>query len=58
MVLKNAGPKPAPIYARSYGRLFPDHVLQADEGCDFDFRRSADREDDGTPLQRYPNPAL
>lgn len=24
-------------YRRGYGRLFVDHVLQADEGCDFDF---------------------
>jgi dihydroxy-acid dehydratase len=24
-------------YRRGYGRLFLDHVLQADQGCDFDF---------------------
>ena len=24
-------------YDRGYGRLFLDHVTQADEGCDFDF---------------------
>jgi dihydroxy-acid dehydratase len=29
----------APHYARGYGRLFLDHVLQANEGCDFDFLR-------------------
>ena len=28
---------PAPQYTRGYGRLFLDHVLQADQGCDFDF---------------------
>jgi dihydroxy-acid dehydratase len=28
-----------PKYRRGYGRLFLDHVLQADEGCDFDFLR-------------------
>jgi dihydroxy-acid dehydratase len=28
---------PPPRYGRGYGRLFIDHVLQADEGCDFDF---------------------
>lgn len=28
---------PEPKYRRGYGRLFIDHVLQADEGCDFDF---------------------
>jgi len=31
-------PSPA-AYARGYGKLFLDHVLQADEGCDFDFLR-------------------
>jgi dihydroxy-acid dehydratase len=31
-------PRPA-HYTRGYGRLFLDHVLQADEGCDFDFLR-------------------
>jgi dihydroxy-acid dehydratase len=29
-----APPKP---YQRGYGRLYVDHVLQADRGCDFDF---------------------
>ena len=29
--------KPAPRYARGYGRLFSEHVNQANEGCDFDF---------------------
>ena len=28
-----------PHFARGYGRLFLDHVLQANEGCDFDFLR-------------------
>jgi dihydroxy-acid dehydratase len=36
--LKSFEPPP-PHYARGYGRLFLDHVLQADEGCDFDFLR-------------------
>jgi dihydroxy-acid dehydratase len=31
----------APHYTRGYGRLFLDHVLQANEGCDFDFLRGA-----------------
>ena len=31
---------PAPKYRRGYGRLFVDHVTQADEGCDFDFLQS------------------
>jgi dihydroxy-acid dehydratase len=31
-------PRP-PHFTRGYGRLFLEHVLQADEGCDFDFLR-------------------
>ena len=30
---------PAPKYQRGYGKLFLQHVLQANEGCDFDFCR-------------------
>jgi dihydroxy-acid dehydratase len=30
---------PAPAYRRGYGALYLEHVLQADEGCDFDFLR-------------------
>ncbi len=30
-------PRPAPRYRRGYGRMFLEHVTQADEGCDFDF---------------------
>lgn len=37
--LDRLGP-PAPRYRRGYGALYLDHVLQADEGCDFDFLRS------------------
>jgi len=29
--------RPAPRYARGYYRLYTDHVLQADRGCDLDF---------------------
>jgi dihydroxyacid dehydratase/phosphogluconate dehydratase len=28
---------PPPHYERGYGALYSQHVLQADEGCDFDF---------------------
>jgi len=28
---------PCRSFDRGYGRLFLDHVLQADQGCDFDF---------------------
>jgi dihydroxy-acid dehydratase len=31
---------PAPPYRRGYGALYLDHVLQANEGCDFDFLRA------------------
>jgi dihydroxy-acid dehydratase len=31
---------PAPHYNRGYGKLFLEHVTQADEGCDFDFLRA------------------
>jgi dihydroxy-acid dehydratase len=30
---------PAPKYSRGYGRMFLEHVTQANEGCDFDFLR-------------------
>ena len=33
-------PRP-PKFGRGYGRLFLDHVLQANEGCDFDFLRGS-----------------
>ncbi|MBI4628181.1 MAG: dihydroxy-acid dehydratase [Candidatus Rokubacteria bacterium] len=38
-------PRP-PRFTRGYGRLFLDHVLQANEGCDFDYLRGA------TPVRR------
>ncbi len=28
---------PKPYYVRGYGRMFSNHIRQADEGCDFDF---------------------
>lgn len=33
-------PEPEPHYRRGYGWLFAQHVLQADQGCDFDFLRN------------------
>jgi hypothetical protein len=34
--------KPAePHYDRGYGKLFLEHVTQADQGCDFDFLRGS-----------------
>jgi hypothetical protein len=35
---------PAPKYVRGYGALYLEHILQADEGCDFDVLRG--RSDD------------
>ena len=32
---------PQGIYPRGYGKLFMDHIKQADEGCDFDFLEGA-----------------
>jgi L-arabonate dehydrase len=46
---------PAPHYERGYGKLFLDHILQADEGCDFDFLRG---KNGGDPLKRFRNPGL
>jgi dihydroxyacid dehydratase/phosphogluconate dehydratase len=34
-----AGAAPAAPPARGYRRLYAEHVLQADQGCDFDFLR-------------------
>ncbi len=46
-----------PHYQRGYGKLFLDHILQADEGCDFDFLRGGDgREVD--PIRRFRNPGV
>ena len=39
-----------PVYRRGYGALYLEHVLQANEGCDFDFLRGRDDEDDTLPL--------
>ncbi len=33
---------PKPHYTRGYGKLFIDHVTQADQGCDFDFLAGAE----------------
>ena len=37
-------PEAAPKYTRGYGRLYLDHVMQADTGCDFDFLRGREGE--------------
>ena len=45
--LDRLGP-PKPRYRRGYGALYLEHVLQADEGCDFDFLRAVPGERDAT----------
>ena len=47
--LAELGP-PEPAYTRGYGALYLQHVLQADEGCDFDFLRGRSAEDATDPL--------
>jgi dihydroxy-acid dehydratase len=43
-------PVARPKYRRGYGALFLEHVLQANEGCDFDFlRKLPDEEADPLP---------
>ena len=34
---KAAWKAPEPRYSRGYGRMFQEHIGQADDGCDFDF---------------------
>ena len=46
-----AGRPRAPKYRRGYGAMYLDHVLQADEGCDFDFLRRIPGEDFETDPQ-------
>ena len=38
---KGAWQPPAAVPARGYARLYMEHVLQAEHGCDFDFLRKA-----------------
>ena len=49
---------PAPPYERGYGKMYLDHILQAHQGCDFDFLRGASRGEAAEPLKRFPNPAV
>jgi dihydroxy-acid dehydratase len=37
---RRAALPPPPAFPRGYRKLYLDHVLQADEGCDFDFLRA------------------
>jgi len=49
---------PAPHYERGYGKMYLDHILQAPEGCDFDFLRGRSTGDAAEPLRRFRNPAV
>ena len=40
---------PAPRFARGYGWMFTQHILQANEGCDMDFLRTEFGENPGEP---------
>ncbi len=56
-VMQNAGPvggpgMPTPGCRRGYGWLYLNHVLQVDEGCDFDFLTSNPRPPSGWPSGR------
>ena len=35
---------PRPAYRRGYGAMYLEHVLGAEEGCDFDFLRAREGE--------------
>jgi dihydroxyacid dehydratase/phosphogluconate dehydratase len=48
---KAAWKAPAPRYERGYGWMFSRHILQADQGCDFDFLET----EFGAPV---PEPAI
>jgi dihydroxy-acid dehydratase len=49
---------PVPHYSRGYGKVYLDHILQAHQGCDFDFLLGRDGNGVMSPLTRFPNPGL
>lgn len=49
---------PRPPYARGYGKMYLDHILQAHEGCDFDFLRAANEAERVPPPLRFKNPSV
>jgi len=51
--------KPAqPHYVRGYGRMFLDHILQANEGCDFDFLKAVNGPERVAPPVKFKNPGM
>lgn len=49
---------PQPHYVRGYGKMYLDHIMQAHEGCDFDFLRAIDGAERVAPPVKFKNPAL
>jgi dihydroxy-acid dehydratase len=43
--------QPEPQFKRGYGAMFLEHILQADQGCDFDFLRGATPAEARTDVQ-------
>ena len=51
--------KPAKAhYERGYGRMFLDHILQANEGCDFDFLKAVNGPERVAPPVKFKNPGM
>jgi len=46
---KAAWMPPKPYYPRGFGRMFTEHVSQADEGCDFDYLETVPGDDGKIP---------
>ncbi len=49
---------PEPHYVRGYGRMFLDHILQANDGCDFDFLRATNGAERIAPPVKFKNPGM
>ena len=48
-VRRSAWTQPQKKFGRGYGWMFSEHILQADQGCDFDFLQSSFGEPAGEP---------
>jgi dihydroxy-acid dehydratase len=45
---KSAWQAPSKKFDRGFGKMYSAHVLQADQGCDFDFLETSHQEEVGT----------
>jgi dihydroxy-acid dehydratase len=45
---KSAWQAPPKKFDRGFGKMYSTHVLQADQGCDFDFLETSHQEEAGT----------